>query len=109
MDFARSFDGILFAYSLAMIPDWEAALERACAHLRPDGRLVVLDFATFDGWGPLGAAMRRWLRVNHVETQRPYAQKLQQLLTDLRIRRTLGGYSFTAVGTKKALHKGQVK
>jgi ubiquinone/menaquinone biosynthesis C-methylase UbiE len=97
MDLGRQFDAILFAYSLTMIPDWEAALERAKAHLAPGGRLVVLDFSTFTGWGPLAPLMRFWLKSSHVATQRPYAEGLQRVFDQVDVSRWLGGYNFTAV------------
>lgn len=97
----RRFDAVLFAYSLTMIPTWAAALERARDHLRPGGRLVVLDFGRFDGWGPLGALMRGWLRLNHVETLRPYEQELRELFGQIDVEHWLGGYNFTAVGWRK--------
>lgn len=100
LDLDRSFDGILFAYSLTMIPDWPAALERARAHLKPGGRLVVLDFGRFEGWGPLAPLMRGWLRLNHVETLRPYGPKLREVFSEMEISGWLGGYNFTAVGRR---------
>lgn len=98
MELGRKFDGILFAYSLTMIPDWPAALERAKAHLEPGGRLVVLDFGKFDKWGPLGPVMRTWLRLNHVDTLAGYVDKMQTLFDRLEVTSWLGGYNFTAVG-----------
>lgn len=98
MQLDRRFDGVLFAYSLTMIPDWPAAIDRARAHLRPGGRLVVLDFGRFERWGPLGSLMRAWLRASHVDTLAPYEAKLREAFSDLRVTRWLGGYSFTAVG-----------
>jgi ubiquinone/menaquinone biosynthesis C-methylase UbiE len=100
MSLGRRFDGILFAYSLTMIPDWEAALRRACEHLKPGGRLVVLDFGRFAGWGPLGPPMRAWLKANHVLTMRPYLDLLRELFSELEIHHWLGGYNFTAVGRR---------
>ncbi len=100
MHFDESFDGILFAYSLTMIPDWRAALDRAYALLRPGGRLAVLDFSTFDGWGPLAPLIRAWFRWHHVETAQPYQEKLREMFPDLEVLRWLGGYNFTAVGRK---------
>jgi len=97
----RRFDGILFAYSLSMIPDWARALERAYEHLRPGGRLVVHDFGRFETWGLLGGLMRGWLRLNHVETRRPYAEKLRELCDSFELYRWLGGYNFTAVGQRR--------
>ena len=99
MDLGRKFDGILFAYSLTMIPDWEMALRQARAHLRPGGRLVVLDFGRFEGWGPLGAVARGWLRLNHVETLRPYVETMRTLFDRLEVYGRLGGYWFTAAGS----------
>lgn len=93
------FDAILLAYSLSMIPDFQAALERACAHLEADGRLVVLDFGTFHGWGPLGALARAWLRANHVHVCRPYVDVLRTLLRRVEVHHGAGGYNFIAVAS----------
>lgn len=100
LDLGRQFDAVLFGYSLTMIPDWEASLEQAVEHLKPGGRLVVLDFSTFDSWGPLAPVMRGWLRANHVETKNPYLDGIRRLFPDVEIRRWLGGYNFTARATK---------
>lgn len=98
MQLGRKFDGILFAYSLTMIPDWPRAIERAAEHVKPGGRVVVLDFCTFDSWGPFSPLMRGWLRFNHVETRRPYIEKLREAFPNLEVSTWLGGYNFTAVG-----------
>ncbi len=37
-------DAVLFSYSLTMIPDWFAAIDTACANLKPGGLLAVVDF-----------------------------------------------------------------
>jgi ubiquinone/menaquinone biosynthesis C-methylase UbiE len=100
LELDRQFDAVFFGYSLTMIPDWMAALRRAQAHLRPGGTLVVLDFGRFHGWGPLAPLWRGWLRVNHVETLRPYADELRRLFDRCAVRYWLGGYNFTAVGHK---------
>lgn len=94
---ARRFDGILFAYSITMIPDWRGALRRAYEHLNPGGRMVVLDFGQFRGWGPLAPLMRGWLRANHVETLQPYIETLRELDPKLQVIDWMGGYNFTAV------------
>jgi S-adenosylmethionine-diacylgycerolhomoserine-N-methlytransferase len=100
LELGTKFDGVLFAYSLTMIPDWPRAIECAVRHLKPGGRLVVLDFGAFRGWGPLGAAMRAWLRANHVETLRPYIERLREALPKLAVYEWFGGYNFTAVGDR---------
>lgn len=96
----RKFDGVLFAYSLTMIPDWQGALARARDHLRPGGRLVVLDFGMFGGWGPLAPLMRAWLGACHVNTRRPYVEHMRSLFPSLYVRHWLGGYNFIAAGTR---------
>lgn len=101
LDLGKKFDAILFAYSLTMIPDWPRAIDCACRHLKPGGRLVVLDFGQFRGWGPFGAVMRGWLRANHVETLRPYVQELKKALPNTAMYDWLGGYYFTTVGILK--------
>ena len=100
MDLGRKFDAVFFAYSLTMIPDWEGALARGYEHLKPGGRLVVLDFSTFSRWGPLAPVMRTWLRSSHVLTRRPYLDGLRRHFADLEVSEWFGGYNFTAVGRR---------
>lgn len=102
MNLSDRFDGILFAYSIALIPDWPAALARAYEHLVPGGHLVVLEFSRFDKWGPVGAVARAWLRHNHVETLQPYEDGLRQVFGRIELDYWLGNYTFTAVGRKGA-------
>lgn len=91
------YDAVLFAYSLTMIPDWPAALARARAHLNPGGRVAVLDFGTFAGWGPLRPVMRGWLKLNHVQTHDSYTEKMREVFGNVRVQHWLGGYNFTAI------------
>lgn len=102
MQLGRQYDAIFFGYSLTMIPAWPAALDRAAEHLAPGGTLVVLDFSRFCGWGPLAPVMRTWLRLNHVETLRPYEDEMGRRFADLQVSYWLGGYNFTAVARKGA-------
>lgn len=102
MPLLGSFDVILFAYSLAMIPDWEEALRNARELLREGGRLVVLEFGDFAGWGPLAGAIHRWLCLNHVEARRLYSEALVRLFPDVRIEVYGGGYWFVATGCKRS-------
>ncbi len=62
--FGRSapFDAVFFSYALSMIPDWEGALDTALAHLKPGGRLYLVDFwdqADLPRW--VAAGLQRWL------------------------------------------------
>jgi ubiquinone/menaquinone biosynthesis C-methylase UbiE len=100
MDLGRKFDAAFFGYSLAVIPDWEASLLRVREHLVPGGTVVILDFDHFDHWGPLAPIFRGWLRLNHVETLRPYAEGVRRHFQRVEIHSWLGRYNFTAVGRK---------
>lgn len=61
-------DRVLFSYSLSMIQDRGAALDRALRELAPGGEVVVVDFADLGGLpGPLGRALQAWLKAFHVE------------------------------------------
>lgn len=94
------FDAVLFAYSLSMIPDWRAALETARDHLREGGRIVVLDFCTFDGWGPAAAIARGWLGLHHVRPDRSHVEAIRAAFADVEVRHFLGKYCVIAAGTK---------
>ncbi|MCG3127552.1 MAG: Ubiquinone/menaquinone biosynthesis C-methyltransferase UbiE [Phycisphaerae bacterium] len=93
----QRYDAILFAYSLTMIPDWPGALRRAREHLRPGGRVAVLDFGMFSGWGPLKPVMRGWLKLNHVQTHESYVEEMRKVFGNVRVQHWLGGYNFTAI------------
>ncbi|HPF41584.1 MAG TPA: methyltransferase domain-containing protein [Phycisphaerae bacterium] len=95
----QSFDGILFSYSLAMIPDWRGALDRAREHLAPAGRVVVLEFGQFEGWPILGRGCRAWLRMNHVDVSQPYTEALRERFASVQVTPWLGGYAYIATAT----------
>jgi len=100
LELGGRFDRVLFGYSLAMIPDWNAAIAAAVRHLVPGGRLVVLEFGRFDQWGLLGTMVRGYLRVNHVYCDQPFAEGLRPHFSEFEIRPWLGGYNFIAAGVK---------
>ena len=81
LELACTVDAVLAAYSLSMIPAWRAALERACAVLRPGGRIVVLDFGAVGSCaGVCRRLFDRYLALNHVETGRDFGTALHALL-----------------------------
>ena len=68
----RPIDRVLFSYSLSMIGDQGAALDRAYEALAPGGQIVVVDFADLAGLpGLAGRALRKWLETFHVEPLDP--------------------------------------
>jgi S-adenosylmethionine-diacylgycerolhomoserine-N-methlytransferase len=50
----QGYDAVLMSYSLSMVPDWEMALANAIQAVAPGGRLVIVDFGRFEGYGRLG-------------------------------------------------------
>jgi len=45
----RTFDRVFFSYALSMIPGWIEALDRAAAHVAPEGALHIVDFGQCEG------------------------------------------------------------
>lgn len=75
--FPASLDAVLATFSLSMMADPAAVLERAAAALRPGGRLVVLDFRVPDSW-PRAA---RW---GALALARPFGETRAMARQDLR-------------------------
>jgi len=56
------FDHVMISYSLSMIPDWRRVLQVAAGHLRPGGRLHIVDFGNQERLpGITRAPLLRWL------------------------------------------------
>lgn len=101
---AGEFDAVLFTYSLSVISDWRTAWERACALLRPGGRVAVADTSLPIGaWRLLSPLARLALFTGGVDTSR---QVWQQVLADTELtthRVMTGGHVHVAAGTKPPL------
>lgn len=71
-DFGRDgFDRVMISYALSMIPDWQAAIDRAIEALAPEGSLHIVDFGQQERlptW--FRTALQAWLTRFHV-TPRP--------------------------------------
>jgi S-adenosylmethionine-diacylgycerolhomoserine-N-methlytransferase len=94
----RSFDHILISYSLSMIPDWRGALASAARHLKPDGRLHVVDFGNQQGLpAPARALLRRWLALFDVTPRHDLEPALSAMAdaagADLTFDRPFRGYA----------------
>ncbi len=87
------FDAALLAYSLTIIPDWEAALAQCCSHLRDGGRIVILDFGRVEAGAPLWRRLwRRHLARCHVDCQRDLYGALVRLTYGVEVLRPLAAY-----------------
>jgi S-adenosylmethionine-diacylgycerolhomoserine-N-methlytransferase len=75
-----SFDHVFVSYSLSMIPDWRRVLEAAASHLRPGGRLHIVDFGNQERLPAAASALLlRWLAIFDVTPR----DDLARVLTDL--------------------------
>jgi S-adenosylmethionine-diacylgycerolhomoserine-N-methlytransferase len=85
LDPARSFgipqfDHVLISYSLSMIPDWRSVLRAAANHIKPGGRLHVVDFGRQERLPAIARiALRRWLRLFDVAPRDDLEQELSAL------------------------------
>ncbi len=94
----RTYDAILFSYSLSLIPDRQAALQAAIDHLEPGGRLCVLDFGRMDRWGPLRWGLRWWLGRHSVQPIWEDLVRFGSQLENFRIDGRKLGWTLIAVG-----------
>jgi len=64
------FDAVFFSYALSMIPPWAGALDAALHHVKPGGRLYIVDFWDQGGWPRwCQAALQHWLALFGVHFQ----------------------------------------
>ncbi len=74
------FERIFISYSLSMIPDWRAVVERALETLQPGGELHIVDFGQQEGlprW--FRAALFLWLSWFSVTPIADFRDQLQRL------------------------------
>lgn len=77
---ADPFDAVFFSYVLSMIPNWKAALDVALAHVKPGGRLYIVDFwdqGDLPRW--FAALLRRWLAAFGVKHRPALHEYLHEL------------------------------
>ena len=98
----KSFDRVLFSYSLSMIPDWQAALASGFATLSPTGTVHVVDFGDLTGLGRIGReAMHAWLRLFHVTPRVEFLAALERVTRNQgRLALLPGRYAFIFSGGK---------
>ena len=99
-----AFDRVMISYSLSMIPDWTAVIERAIASLKPGGQLHIVDFGDQRGLPRIARdAMRRWLGLFGVTPRDGLEATLMQIAVrtgaGLKFDRPYRGYAQVAVLT----------
>jgi S-adenosylmethionine-diacylgycerolhomoserine-N-methlytransferase len=99
-----SFDHVMISYSLSMIPTWTKVLEAALGHLKPGGRLHIVDFGSQEKLpGIARTLLLRWLTLFDVtprdNLERMLATMAAGSRADLRFERPFRGYAQYAVLT----------
>lgn len=97
-----AFERVYFSYTLSMIPDWHAALDRALAMVAPGGELQIVDFGAQEGLpAGLRAALRTWLSLFDVTPrdtlEAGLAARSRALGAVLTVERPYRGYAQRAV------------
>jgi S-adenosylmethionine-diacylgycerolhomoserine-N-methlytransferase len=98
------FDHVMISYSLSMIPDWRGVLQAAAAHLKPGGRLHIVDFGRQERLpGIARALLLRWLAMFDVTPRDDLERVLSAMAgsrnANLRFERPFRGYAQYAVLT----------
>jgi S-adenosylmethionine-diacylgycerolhomoserine-N-methlytransferase len=105
-----SFDRVMISYSLSMIPNWQAVLERAASSLKDGGSLHIVDFGDQQGLPRIARSLlRRWLLMFDVTPRDDLEGALKQLADGrgarLTFERPFRGYAQYAVLTFPARAK----
>lgn len=98
------FDHVMISYSLSMIPDWRRVLRNATTHLKPRGRLHVVDFGRQEQLPAIARTLlRRWLAIFDVTPRDDLEQELSALAertgARLKFERPFRGYAQYGVVT----------
>jgi S-adenosylmethionine-diacylgycerolhomoserine-N-methlytransferase len=100
----RSFDHVFVSYSLSMIPEWRRVIHAAADHLKPGGRLHIVDFGNQDRWpATVRMLLLRWLAMFDVTPRDDLKRELSTIAersgAELRFERPFRGYAQYAVLT----------
>ena len=99
-----AFDHVMVSYSLSMIPAWTRVIESALSHLKPGGRLHIVDFGQQERLpGIARALLLRWLKMFDVTPRDDLEPVLSAMATasgaELKFERPFRGYAQYAVLT----------
>jgi S-adenosylmethionine-diacylgycerolhomoserine-N-methlytransferase len=102
-----AFDAVMISYSLSMIPPWHRVLEQAVDHLKPGGRLHIVDFGNQERLPAMASTLlRRWLKLFDVTPRSELDAVLRAMAerrgADLTFERPFRGYAQHAVLTLPA-------
>ncbi len=104
-EFPPTVQGVLSAFALTLVPEYEAVIARAAAALVPDGRLVVLDFRKPDNWPSwlvrFGVLITKPFGVSLDLTARKPWEAMKKFFPHMSMRLLFGGVVYLAVGQKQ--------
>ena len=102
LDLGQQFDGVLWTLAASVVPDWETALERAIAHVRPGGWFVVADARFSERWyaRPLNwyGDLMEWVAAGDI-TRRPW-ELLPGHLSEVGYEEQFLGFFYVAWGQR---------
>lgn len=94
-------DGILFSYSLSMIPRWKDAIKNAKKILKNKKKFVILDFSDFRDVGIIQKLIISYFKRWHVYINRGYMGEVKKYLINVSQHFYNFGYNMIITGTKK--------
>lgn len=95
-----TFDAVVATYALSIIPDWRSAWVGARRHIRPRGRIAVVDLALPKGFGRvLEPAARLACFAGGVDLDREPWTLVEDELEDVTVETHRWGHVVVAVGT----------
>ncbi len=102
LDLGTSVDGVLSTLGVSAMAAYERGIARACATVRPGGRVVILDAALPTRWLAFANSFLRWIyRIGAAWVPgRPIAATMARDLHDVRIERYNGGTIEMIVGVR---------
>lgn len=97
-----AFDRVMISYALSMIPDWQAAIDRALAAMAPSGSLHIVDFGQQERLPQLvRTGLQAWLERFHVTPRADMRDVLEERAASTGTRLTFEplwrGYAWHAV------------
>jgi S-adenosylmethionine-diacylgycerolhomoserine-N-methlytransferase len=96
------FDCVFFSYTLSMIPDWRAALNRGAAVAR--GRVHIVDFGQLERWPRVVKALLfAWLNRFDVEPRATLPEVIRTIGMNADFVPLYGGYAWSATLSRPAL------
>ncbi len=103
----RQYDAVLMSYSLSMIPDRQAAMSKALKAVSPGGRLVIVDFGDFEGYGRLGPFMTGMLAAADAPPIKDLDALVMRMISgrsqfETEFSRSMRGYYRTATVSRRA-------